>query len=253
MSAFHFQAQTVEKAKEACQLSFKEGSQKLPQDTFIYISLARIHSQDFIQFPGSLGGAVFSLYSHEYCWKSETPCPGKKREVGQPTIFAKLLSPQSSASASSQTLLPLESPRLTAMHISPSSSHVTLDQGLTFWPLLFVVVFFFTLSWVYRGISYTRLFQVHRSVSSDTLPSHEVTTMVVVEYGTLPSPQAVPLTALIASPSSHLPGNTELIFVPMVLLFPERHVSGINQYVAFCVWLLSLSKCFWESSVLLWV
>ena len=143
MSAFHFQAQTVEKAKEACQLSFKEGSQKLPQDTFIYISLARIHSQDFIQFPGSLGGAVFSLYSHEYCWKSETPCPGKKREVGQPTIFAKLLSPQSSASASSQTLLPLESPRLTAMHISPSSSHVTLDQGLTFWPLLFVVFFFF--------------------------------------------------------------------------------------------------------------
>ena len=142
MSAFHFQAQTVEKAKEACQLPFTEGSQKLPQDTFIYISLARIHSQDIIQFPGSLGGAVFSLYSHEYCWKSETPCPGKKREMGmggRPTIFAKLLSPQSSASASSRTLLPLKSPRLTAMHISPSSSHVTQDQGLTFWPLLFGV------------------------------------------------------------------------------------------------------------------
>lgn len=96
MPAFHFQAQTVEKAKEARQLPFKEGSQKLPQDTFIHISLARIHSHDLIQFPGSLGGAVFGLYSHEYCWKSETPFPWKKREMGtggQPAIFAKLLCP----------------------------------------------------------------------------------------------------------------------------------------------------------------
>lgn len=30
------------------------------------------------------------------------------------------------------TLLPLESPRLTAMHTSPSSPYVTQDQGLTF-------------------------------------------------------------------------------------------------------------------------
>ena len=89
---------------------------------------------------------------------------------------------QSSASASSRTLLPLKSPRLTAMHISPSSSHVTQDQGLTFWPLLFVVcvcVCVFTLSWVYQGISYTRLFQVYRSVSSDTL-CHGVTTIVTI-------------------------------------------------------------------------
>ena len=42
-----------------------------------------------------------------------------------------------------------------------------------------VCVCVFTLSWVYRGISYTRLFQVYRSVSSDTL-CHGVTTIVTI-------------------------------------------------------------------------
>ena len=43
-------------------------------------------------------------------------------------------------------------------------------------------------------------------------------------------------------PSSHSLATTDLFTISMVLSFPECHLVGITQYVAFSDWLLSLDK-----------
>ena len=53
------------------------------------------------------------------------------------------------------------------------------------------------------------------------------------------SPQSCPLVvspSLLPAPSSH-----RSVFFPIVLPFPECHINGITQYVAFWIWHLSLS------------
>ena len=54
----------------------------------------------------------------------------------------------------------------------------------------------------------------------------------------------VPLTPLSSIPclhSSQLLSITDLIFDPIVLPYPECHITGIIHSVTFCVWLFSLS------------
>ena len=157
--------------------------------------------------------------------------------------------PLSLVSASSRTPLPLESPRLTVVHISPLP--IWLRTRVWHFDHSFFY-FFLNLSLVYQGISYTHLFQVSRSVSSDILHSYEVTTIVTIWNITI-TPGS----------SSHCPDSKPLLappwqhwvdFCPHGFAF-SRMSCKWNQSicVAFCVWLLSPSKCFWESSVLLWV
>lgn len=42
-----------------------------------------------------------------------------------------------------------------------------------------------------------------------------------------------------------------LPFVTIVLAFLEFHVNGVTQHILLCIWLISLSILFWDSSVLL--
>lgn len=73
---------------KARQLPLKEGFQKLPQDTFTYISLARIQSYGHSPFPRTLGKVVITLHSHEL-WQTL----GNVGIGGQLAVFVTLLNP----------------------------------------------------------------------------------------------------------------------------------------------------------------
>lgn len=78
---------------KARQLPLKEGFQKLPQDTFTYISVARIQSYGHSPFPRTLGKAVVTLHSHELWQTLETwALEGNQQSLSHCSILSILTS-----------------------------------------------------------------------------------------------------------------------------------------------------------------
>lgn len=69
-----------------------------------------------------------------------------------------------------------------------------------------------------------------------------ILTNTLSRYTTIPLPQKTPLCCpFVVNPQFLIPASQQYILCPTVSSFPACHIKGISRYVAFWIWLLSLS------------
>lgn len=69
-----------------------------------------------------------------------------------------------------------------------------------------------------------------------------ILTNTLSRYTTIPLPQKTPSCCpFVVNPQFLIPASQQYILCPTVSSFPACHIKGISRYVAFWIWLLSLS------------